>query len=337
MKIRHSIILLLVTLFSCSYNDRQKSILDKVAKNKDEIYSNSFEIKLRDEFSISEIIKLTDDKNPQTRIYFYDYLTKKHPNTCFGICLKHLNDSTRISAFTSYDTQEDISIANLMIRNARNKEIFSSQENQTLDSIIVTNIKKYKHLEGQFYYYLYKNYKAPKSEFYLIIKNLVIKNSKNTLLPQIGLIDYFSSYKIKADDEIIKNYLINSIKKDKTIYFNATLEFIKDNPKPEYFDILTNFYADNIKNKTTRCDECYFELGLFCKALIKFKNNETKSILLDLIQNENYTTMCNYSAKYEQFYNLLTHSDKEYYRQLIENLEYKIDNKILKEVKHYNK
>lgn len=326
-----------MTFFSCSYNEKQKSVLDKVAKNETEIYSNSFKIKISNEFNTAELVKLTNDKNPQTRIYFYDYLIKKQPDTCFEICLNHLNDSIRVLTSTSYDTQKYLSIGELMITNARNNKIFSLHENQTLDSLIVTNIKNYKHLEGQFYYYLSKNFKTPKVEFYPIIKDLVIEKSQSTYFSQISLINYFSSYNKKSDAEIIKNYLVNSIKKDKTIYFNSTLQFIKNKPNPEYFKILTNFYNENINGKATRCDECFFELSLFCKTISKFKNNETKSIFNSLTQSNNYTSRCNYLAKNEQFYNLLAHTDKDYYRQIIKNLENKIDYKILNEVKKYDK
>ncbi len=337
MIIRFSVFLILATLFSCSYNDRQKIIIDHVAKNKPEIYSNSFENKLSIEFSKTEIVNLTDNKNPQTRIYFYDYLIKKHPSYCFEICINHLKDSSSVVTSTSYDTQENISVSELMIANARKNKIFSLQENQALDSIIVTNIKKYKHLEGQFYCYLNKNLKSPKVEFYEIIRDLVIEKKQNNYFSQISLINYFSNYKNKADDKIIKEYLLNSIKKDKTIYFNSTLEFIANNPNTIYFDILTNFYAENIHNKLTRCDECFFELKLFCEAISKFKNDETLSILNGLIASEKYSSSCKYLAKNEQFYKLLTNSDTGFYKQLIKDLELKLNQKILMEVEKYDK
>lgn len=337
MTIRFSIFLILATLVSCSYNDRQKSIIDNVAKNKPEIYSDSFETKLSGEFSKAELVKLTDDKNPQTRIYFYNYLIKKQPSHCFEICINHLKDSSRVLTFTSYDTQEDISIAELMIVNARKNKIFSLQENQTLDSLIITNVTKYKYLEGQFYYSLFKNLKYPRVEFYEIIRDLVIEKKPNNYFSQISLINYFSNYKNKADDKIIKDYLLNFIKNDKTIYFNSTLEFIANNPNSDYFEILTNFYAENIQNKLTRCDECFFELKLFCEAIIKFKNDESKSILNSLIASEKYFSSCNYLAKNEQFYKLLTSSDTDFYKQLIKNIEPKLNNKILMEVEKYGK
>jgi len=134
-----------------------------------------------------------------------------------------------------------------------------------------------------------------------------------------------------------KRLPLNSIKEDKTIYFNSTLEFIASNPNSDYFEILTNFYAENIQNKLTRCDECFFELKLFCEAISKFKNDESKSILNNLIASEKYFTSCNYLAKNEQFYKLLTSSDTVFYKQLIKTLEPKLNNKILTEVEKYGK
>ena len=334
---RFLIFLISATLVSCSYNEKQKNIIDSVAKNKSEIYSDTFENKLSREFSKDELVKLTSNKNPQTRIYFYDYLIKKQPNDCFKICINHIRDSSRVLNITSYDTQEDLSVAELMIVNARKNNIFSIQENRRLDSIIITNIKEYKHLEGQFYYYLSKNQKFPKVEFYEIVRDLVIEKNQNNYYTQISLLNYFSNFKYKGDDRLIRDYLLNSIKKDTTIYINSTLEFIANNPNPDYFEVLTSFYAANIQNKLTRCDECFFELKSFCMALSKFKNQKTKSIFDRLIGSENYSSSCNFLAKNEQFYRLLTSSDTTFYRQFIINLERKLNDNILVEVDKYDK
>lgn len=334
---KYFLFLLVGTLFSCSYNNRQKEIINKISIDRPEIYSSSFENLISKEFDIQELEKLTTNKRPETRIYFYNYLIRNQPNSCFAICLNHLKDSTRLLTSTSYDTQQCLSIAELMITKAREKNIFSLEENKTLDSIIVTNIKDYTHLESQFYYYLHKNEKTPKVEFYNLIKDLVTVNNQSNYFHKISLINYFSNYNTKTDYKIIKNYLINSLKTDSTIYFNSTLEFIRNNPQQYYFDILTTFYTQYILNNTTRCDECFFELELFCEAISKFHNDETTSILNDLISNQKYISECNYLAKYEQFYHLLKQSNDPYYKQLVKNLEHKIDNQILADVKKYNK
>jgi hypothetical protein len=333
---RYFLFLLVVTLFSCSYTNRQKEIITKISIDNPEIYSSSFENLISREFSIQELEKLTNNKTPKTRIFFYNYLIKYQPNSCFAICLDHLKDSTRLLTSTSYDTQHSFSIGELMIKKAREKNIFSVQENKTLDSIIVTHVKEYNHLESLFYYYLHKNEKTPRVEFYNLIKDLVSANNQSNYFNQISLINYFSNYNTKTDYKIIKNYIRTSLTKDNTIYFNPTLEFIRNNPKQYYFDILTNFYNQNILNKTMRCDECFFELKLFCDAISKFHNNETISILNDLLNNQKYISKCNYLAKYEQFYYLLKKTNDPYYSQIIKNLEHKIDKQILVDVEKYD-
>ncbi|MCY7363274.1 MAG: hypothetical protein LH629_14590 [Ignavibacteria bacterium] len=320
---------LIILLFSCSYNNGQKEIINKISIDNPEVYSNSFEKIILKEFNVKELENLTNDKNPKTRIYFYNYLIKNHPKSCFDICLNHLKDSSRLLTSTSYDTQEYLSVSELMITKARDKNIFSTQENEILDSMIITNINNYNHLASQFYLYLHKNATTPKVEFYNSIRNLVRLNNQSYYFQQISLINYFSNYNIKTDNILIENYLAASLKKDSTIYFNSALEFIRNNPRANYFHILTDFYKQNILNKTTRSDECFFELKLFCEALSKFPNAETNSILNNLINSNQYISQCNYLAKNEQFYYLLKQTNNSYYQTILKSLEHKIDKDIL--------
>jgi hypothetical protein len=323
---------IIILFFSCSYNNGQKEIINKISTNKREIYSNTFEKKVSNEFSIYEIKKLINNKNSRTRIYFYNYLLKKQPDICFDICLKHLIDSTRLSIFTSYDTQEYLSVAELMIRNARERNIFSTQENKLLDSLILTNINVYKHLESQFFLYLHKNASTPREEFYNLIRHLVILNNQASYAEQFSLLNYFSNYNIKTDDILIKNYLETTLERDNTIYFNSALEFIRNKPEENYFHILINFYNKNILNNTTRLDECFFELKLFCEAISKFPHPKTIAILNHLINSNQYISQCNYLAKNEQFYYLLKHANNSYYDTILNSLEHKIDKVILTDV-----
>lgn len=325
----------MIVLSSCSYNERQKAIIEKVSRRESGIYSKSAKDSISIIFDKEELVELTDHPNPYVRIFFYNHLVEHYPDACFDICLNHMSDSATVHVQTSYDTSSDMTIAEEMIRLARNKKIFSSRKKYAMDSTIVVNVEKYPYLEDDFYLYLYKNASNPDLKFYKQVRKM-ISEGHGEVFGRFALLGYFRGYKIEQDAKLIRTYLEDTVESEDGVGYNFGIEFIENHPDADYYEILTNFYDKRIKNRVTRCDECYFELEFFCKALSQYKREETKLILNQILKSRNYKSLCHHGAINEHMYQLLTKCDKEYYDQIIKDLEHKIDHKILAEVRKYN-
>ncbi|WHF52387.1 hypothetical protein QGN23_03685 [Chryseobacterium gotjawalense] len=337
MKIVIQILFCLFIFISCGYDKSQTQILEKIEKSNNSIFEKKFNEKVISSFSKKQIIELSSNKNPEIALYFFQILVNKYPDDAYSVFLRNIDNKKISTIATSYDTLEEMTVSQAMLFYAILKQsIFTEEQlNEILDKIIL-DINNKRHLYGYLAMYLDKNKNNPDPKYYSILRKEILDTTSKPYFHNHAIINYFSNYNKPEDVIIIKDFIKKSVY-DEPTYFNSGIEFIANSPKEQYFDILTDYFDKKIKDQKFRADDIFFELELYTKALTRYKSNESKELITEIVNKSNYYSQGNFLAPREQVYLLLENEDKKnYFSVLKQKLSQEVSKTKLDSIRKWN-
>lgn len=326
-----TLLFLLILLASCDDNKEQKEIFRIINEgnydNEDsfERYSDTFKTKVIQSFSKNDFVRLSSSKEAKLSIYFYELLVKEYPEEAFHVFLENIDNLNKVMVATSYDTIDEMTVAEAMLYYSTNKNrVFTQEQLEDIRDRILFNLSTKKHLAGYVGVYLYKNMRNPKMKYYSVIRSAIVSNSLDSFDIDI-FVSYLSEYHNPEDIVIIADYLRSAIGKGSIDHYYV-MQIIKKSPKLMYFDVLKNYYLKVVSNKKIRADECYFELESFVQAIVKYKIVDSK-VLLDSVVNEvDYYSDCDFLAPNEHIYSILKNEDSaNYFSEIKKGLTLRVD------------
>lgn len=276
-------------------------------------------------------------QNTNLLLEYYQYLLKENPDEAYKVCIDNFTNNNSSMILTSYDKLDEMYIPDIMIFYAQKESAFSMEQMNNIYDLIAKNLDKYRNLKGVLSVNLYDNTKNPALKYYPFMKKEILKMTENPTESNSIYFDYFSNYRKSEDSILLKNYIAKAIYQHKNSY-NFTIDNIIENPKKEYFPILKEYYQKEILEKTFRSDQTYFELEQFTLVLIKYPNMESKKMLNEIAFNTNYSFKMSFDSSKEQIYLLLKNNDKlNYFSEVKEKLEKKLDNNNLQKIIKWNR
>ncbi len=316
---------LLFSLSSCNYSEKQQDIIQKISKKDTSRFDESFRKNLLNEFSKTDIIRLSSHENAEVALYFFQILLEKYPEECFDVLMKNLDNKKTSIISTSYDTLNAMTVPEAMLFWESRKNIFTKEQKKELFEAILTDIEHKTHLDGYVFMYMLDHEKNPDPKYYSSVRKMITTGADH-YMGDYTLLNYFSNYNKPEDSLIIKDFLKKNIFDKGSIHMNLTVEYIGKHPKPSYFPILREFYDERIKGNTFRADDIFFEFEDLTKATIWYKTEDAKNLMKDIAYRTKYTSSGNYLASNEQIYFLLKKYDNaNYFKEVTDDLGRKTD------------
>jgi hypothetical protein len=321
-----TLISIALILTSCAYNGKQKELIAKIEKERTVYVSADLSKELKTNFSQNQTLDLTEHPNPHVRCSFFSLVLDHYPGSIYQTIIDHIADTALVMVHTSYDTIHPMTVAEYMLWKTQKSPHIGEQQRENLNDLILFNYNKYTHLNGDALLILRLS-KQIRPKYYNIIRNLVLEKAKNFNLQESYLLYYLARFKKPEDIKIISSVLNTIFKKETDLNITGynIFDLIRKYPSDEYLPILLNFYSEKIKNRRSRCDECYCEVEQFIRALVAFPSPVTEQVLYDLSDNANFGNLCYSLAIAEHIFFWVRKTNNSYYLPILKSLEKKIN------------
>lgn len=135
---------------------------------------------------------------------------------------------------------------------------------------------------------------------------------------QLGACYALSKFKKKEDLLYLKNIFMDLESPCEDWIF----ESIEENPDTIYFPVLLKYFNENIKIKE---QFVFFGLEKYCRAVAKYKTQESLDILLALTQRETYPNDHYFEYNLESVFKAIYKNRAPIYDSLFNSLESKMD------------
>lgn len=229
---------------------------------------------LKDSCSKEELLKLMNFENPLVRVSAYIAIVNRNEPNYFSILLNHLDDTTKVTWWYYDDAADKFMVSDLMIRKALESRNLSQDEKQILvDSILL----KHSYLDVS--NWMIQEIE-PNEKYYSIIK----KKSKvktDRCGEQLGACYALSKFNKKEDLKFLKSVFNNLESPCEDWIFKS----IEEKPNEIYFPVLKTYFNETIRKKK---QQTYDDLKLYCRAVARYKNQNSLDILVALTKKETY-------------------------------------------------
>jgi hypothetical protein len=222
-----------------------------------------------------ELLKLIKCEDPVLRVIAYRTLVNKKDKDYFKILLSHLNDTTKVTWWYYEDAANDFMVSDLMIRKVvSEKKLSQIQKDILVDRVLL------KHLYLPNSIWMMCEIK-PQEKYYSIIKAQALK--KVDECSKLAITYSLARFKKEKDIPLIKqNFKQFSHNINCNNYIFQSIEAF---PSKELFPILLKYFNKEIRIKKPAS---YEDLKYYCRAIAKYKNDESLLLLEKLLDKENY-------------------------------------------------
>jgi hypothetical protein len=229
---------------------------------------------LKDSCSKDELLKLMNFENPLVRVSAYIAIVNRNEPDYFSILLNHLDDTTKVTWWYYDDAADESMVSDLMIRKAVESRKLSQYEKQILvDSILL----KHSYLDVS--NWMIQEIE-PNEKYYSIIKEKS-KVKTDRCGEQLGACYALSKFNKKEDLKFLKSVFNNLENPCEDWIFKS----IEEKPKEIYFPVLKTYFNETIRKKK---QQTYDDLKLYCRAVARYKNQNSLDILVALTKKETY-------------------------------------------------
>lgn len=271
----------------------------------------------------NELLELLKCNKPVLRVIAYRTLVNKKDKDFFKILLGHLTDTAKITWWYYEDAADEFTVSDLLIRKAEEgRKLTRAQKDILIDSVLL------KHSYLDVANWMIADIE-PNEKYYALIKQKSqIKTDRCGT--QIAACYALSKFKKKEDLVFLKNIFSKQGSHCEDLVFKA----IEENPDEIYFSVLEKYFENVIKKKK---QFSYDELKYYCRAIAKYKNEESLMLFEKLLNKKNYpdpfyfkyneeyifTSIHKYKAPiYEDLYNKLKPKMSEYTIEYLDKPDY---------------
>lgn len=271
---------------------------------------------IKDNCSKEELLNLLKCEDPILRVIAYRTLVNKNEKDYFKILLGHLSDTTKVEWWYCEDAADNFMVSDLLIRKAED----SRKLTQTEKSILVDSVLlKHSYLDVS--NWMIQDIE-PNEKYYSIIKQRS-KLKSDRCGVQLGACYALSKFKKKEDREFLKSIFNNLESPCEYWVFKA----IEENSDTIYFPILEKYFDKIIKKKK---QFSYDDLKNYCRAIAKYKNEESLVLLTALINKKNYPDTWYYKYNIEYVFSAIHKYKAPIYNDLYEKLKPKMSKFVIK-------
>ena len=242
-----------------------------VCTHQDSLATNYF----RDSCTKKELRDVLICEIPKYRIAAFNAILNIKDAEYFSILLNHLDDTSKVTWWASYDNGKEDYVSDLMIQNAAWKWKLSQRQKDSLVDAVLNN---YMYLESAKWMI---NDIRPQEKYYSIIK-LAAQNKSNNC----GDLSYtysLAKFKKQKDIELIKKNFNKFT--DNPFCNDICFEAIEVFPDTAFFPLLTKYLNEVIRKQKHQGAE---DLKYYCRAVAEYKNQKSLEILKALTKKETY-------------------------------------------------
>ena len=266
---------------------------------------------IKDNCTKEELLKLLKCEDPILRVIAYRTLVNKNEKDYFKILLGHLSDTTKVEWWYYEDAANNFMVSDLLIRKAEDsRKLTQTDKSILIDSVLL----KHSYLDVS--NWMIQDIE-PNEKYYSIIKQKS-KVKTDRCGEQLGACYALSKFKKEEDLEFLKTVFNNLESPCEDWIFKS----IEENPNQIYFPILKKYFDKIIKK---RKQSSYEDLKYYCRAIAKYKNQESLDLLTKILDKKNYPDTWYFKYNEEYVFKAIHKYKDPIYDNLYKKLKPKMD------------